>query len=280
MTVVLSLLAAFSYGVGDFFGGIASKKLHPVAVSIYAHATSLTVALLATLIVNSTWSISGSTSGAIAGACEAVGFLGFYYVLSLGSVAIIAPLVALIYAVVPVAWAVLGGEQLTTFAWIGMLAGITAIYALTKTGGKRPTSLKNAKLALAISSVSGISWGFATIALNFAPTESGATPAATGALVSLLAVLALKAVLGSTVKLEASVATKLDSMLSGGLFGLANTLILLALASGQLALVGFLTALYPLATVFLARLFLKDHISKTQWFGIFLAVTAAILMSQ
>ena len=70
-----------------------------------------------------------------------------------------------------------------------------------------------------------------------------------------------------------------NSMFSGGLFGFANAFILLALATGALALVGLLTAMYPLATVLLARFALKEHISRWQWVGIIGAVTAAALMS-
>ena len=289
-TVVFSLLAALSYGTADFFGGIASRRMSPVLVSLFSHIASFVAALGMTLFMTSHWSAEGSYFGAIAGACEAVGFLLFYYVLSIGSIAVIAPIVSVIYAIVPVAWAVALGDALPPLAWVGVALGFGAILALSLGESSddghgdpipsRETHSKMGvrKLSLLLAVIAGVTWGFATVALDYAPSEAGATPAVAGAATSFVIVILIFVIGRKYINTTTAKAPVAQSLISGALFGIANALILVALLSGSLALVGLLTALYPLATVLLARFVLKERITPIQWVGIIAAVVAAILM--
>lgn len=292
LAVLFSLTAALSYGIGDFFGALAARKLHPVSVSVVGHAASTGAASLALVWIPSVWSATGTWSGVIAGACEAIGFLVFYYVLAVGPVAIVAPMVSVIYAVVPVVWAVCIGEPLSPLAATGVALGLAAVVALSiapKGGAESDEERAAAEAAgrkpgvngwmIGLATVGGVTWGLATVALDVAPSESGATPAVAGAITALGIVLLVFAIMRKRISTPFTVASVRNSMLSGGLFGIANAFILLALVSGALALVGLLTAMYPLATVLLARFALKEHISKIQWLGIAAAIGAAALMS-
>lgn len=278
--VVFSLIAAASYGVGDFFGALAARKLHPISVSLVGHAASTLAASLALIFIPSLWSAGGTWSGVIAGACEAVGFLVFYYVLAVGPVAIVAPMVSVIYAIVPVAWAVCAGAQLSPLAAAGVALGLGSVVALSVAPKELddPKTRINGWLVL-LATIGGTTWGFATVALDMAPTAAGATPAVAGALTALGLVAVVYLFARRRIPTPFTKDSVRNSMLSGGLFGFANAFILLALATGALALVGLLTAMYPLATVLLARFVLKEHISRWQWVGIIGAVTAAALMS-
>lgn len=290
--VLFSLIAAASYGVGDFFGALAARKLHPISVSLVGHTASTVAASLALIFIPSIWSAGGTWSGVIAGACEAVGFLVFYYVLAVGPVAIVAPMVSVIYAIVPVAWAVCGGAQLSPLAAAGVALGLGSVVALSvapRGGAESAEELAAAAAAgrkpginiwlVALATIGGTTWGFATVALDMAPTAAGATPAVAGALTALGLVAVVYLFARGRIPTPFTKDSVRNSMFSGGLFGFANAFILLALATGALALVGLLTAMYPLATVLLARFALKEHISRWQWVGIFGAVTAAALMS-
>jgi drug/metabolite transporter (DMT)-like permease len=52
-----------------------------------------------------------------------------------------------------------------------------------------------------------------------------------------------------------------------------------ALHLGNLAVVSVLSSLYPLATVLLAAIVLRERISRIQVLGIALAILAAVLLS-
>ncbi len=70
----------------------------------------------------------------------------------------------------------------------------------------------------------------------------------------------------------------ITSAVAGALLGIGNILLVVALHSGNLAVVAVLMGLYPVGTVILARLVLKERMSLVQFFGVALAITAAILL--
>jgi drug/metabolite transporter (DMT)-like permease len=59
----------------------------------------------------------------------------------------------------------------------------------------------------------------------------------------------------------------------------ANLFFTLASREGSLSVVSVLTALYPLGTIILARVFLNEKIAKTQLTGIILALGCSALLA-
>ena len=278
---LLSLIAAAAYGVGDFFGAIASRRTHPILVSFIGHVFYALTAFLGLLLIQGQWSTDATWTGIATGASEALGFLVFYYALTLGRVAMVAPLVSVIYAIVPVVWGLVAGDQLSPAGWVGVVLGLLAVLALSLESGDADEANKKPLLVvLALSLGGGVMWGFSTVALSYAPEDSGMVPVFlagfTAFVLLTLIVLANRAKMTQAYTSEALV----PSIWSGVLFGVANLFIITALRYGSLSLVGLLTALYPLATVFLARFILKEQIGRVQGFGIGLAVLAAVLLSQ
>jgi len=66
---------------------------------------------------------------------------------------------------------------------------------------------------------------------------------------------------------------------AGALDSLANLSFLLAVREGELAVVAVITALYPAATVLLARALLAERIGATQLAGLGLAAVAVSLLA-
>ena len=71
----------------------------------------------------------------------------------------------------------------------------------------------------------------------------------------------------------------LAAVAAGVLLGAANALLMTALHAGNLAVVSVLSSLYPLATVLLAALVLRERVTRLQIAGIALALVAAVLLS-
>lgn len=276
----LSLLAAAAYGVGDFFGATATRRSHPILVSFIGHIFYAVVALLGLLVFRGTWSTETCVWGVTTGASEALGFLVFYYALSVGNVALVAPLVSVVYASIPVLWGLGSGDSLNTVQILGLALGLVSVLALSIEKSTEEKASKNRlTYVLALSLVGGIMWGFSTVALSYAPKNSGMAPVFLAGLTAffLLAITLLVTRRQVIPKLEISAIQ--PAIWSGVLFGVANLLIITALRFGSLTLVGLLTALYPLATVVLARLVYKEHITGLRWVGIGLAVLAASILS-
>jgi len=69
------------------------------------------------------------------------------------------------------------------------------------------------------------------------------------------------------------------TILAGVLDSSANVLFLTAMRMGALSVVSVLTALYPLGTIVLARLVLKEKIAKVQLAGVLLALACSALLA-
>lgn len=277
---VISLLAAAAYGVGDFFGATATRRSHPILASFIGQIFYAIVALLGLAIFGGTWSQEAGMWGLVTGTCEAVGFLVFYYALNVGNVSLVAPLVSVIYATIPVLWGIASGEVLALPQLGGLALGLLAVWALTKEpASDEQTSRRPIAYALALCLVGGAMWGFSTVALSYVPGNSGMVPILVAGLTALGMLSIATFVSRRKVLPTYSRSAMQPSIWSGALFGIANLFIISALRVGSLTLVGLLTALYPLATVILSRIVFKERITKLRWFGIALAVIAAALMS-
>ncbi|MEY4276416.1 MAG: hypothetical protein RIS26_879 [Actinomycetota bacterium] len=277
---MISLLAATAYGVGDFFGAIATRRSHPILASFIGQIFYVLVALIGLVFFAGNWSEGAGFWGLVTGTCEAVGFLVFYYALNVGSVSLVAPLVSVIYATIPVLWGLASGEVLALPQLFGLGLGLLAVWALTKEpASDEQTSRRPIAYVLVLCLVGGAMWGFSTVALSYVPENSGMVPILVAGLTAFAMLAVAMLARRRTVWPQFTRAAITPSIWSGALFGIANLFIISALRVGSLTLVGLLTALYPLATVILSRIVFKEQITRLRWFGIALAILAAALMS-
>lgn len=72
---------------------------------------------------------------------------------------------------------------------------------------------------------------------------------------------------------------RLPAVLSGLLDMSSNALFVMAMWHGQLTTVGLLTSLYPVSTVLLARMALRERIRPTQHVGVLLAFSCVLLVA-
>jgi drug/metabolite transporter (DMT)-like permease len=70
-----------------------------------------------------------------------------------------------------------------------------------------------------------------------------------------------------------------QALLAGALLVVANILLVIGLHLGELAIMGVLNALYPLGTVLLALIVLRERLSRLQLAGIALALAASVVLA-
>ena len=305
LTVLLGLSGALVYGFADFLGGLASRRVRAVTVAAVAAAVGIAPLLLGLVVVGgrSTW--TGTIWGAVAGVSGGVGVLLLYRALAIGPMSVLSPLTAVFAAVVPVLVAVVRGTALSGLAIGALVVAVVAVVlvaAVRDTSGARVTAV-----GLVTAAVAGCGFGGIVLAYDQTPADSGVAPLivsrvlqavllGTAAVVSGLvrrpggagdpatrADVAGSAVPpGPTVRLSVRWPVRLvvAVVACGVLDALANVFIQAGLHSSDdpatLPVVSVLNALYPIGTVVLAGIVLRERLTAVQWSGIVLAFAASV----
>lgn len=312
VVVILGLLSSVFYGASDFFGALTARRVTVIKASILINAAATTIAAAALLVTAWTFSTHALLAGLIAGAFATVGMVTFYAALAIGPMSLLAPLISLVQTSIPVIVSAVTGNALSAGAWVAIFIGLSATVLISIPAGAAVERITPRGAILAL--VSAITLGLSVVALDQAPTASGVFPAfldvGTGLvlLVPLLAfrrtrekipwldhdrpgapeavdpipvvrsVVVRSVVVRSVAGRSAAMRVLALGIVAGVLLGFGNILLVLALHTGNLAVVAVLVSLYPLATVILAWAVLKERLSLFQFGGVALAITAAVML--
>lgn len=277
MPIVLAVCGALVYGFADFAGGFASRRAPALAVVLSGQIASLIVLVVVLVAAPAPFSLAGAAWGASAGGIGAVALLLFYRSLSAGSMSVVAPITALVSAIVPVVAGLALGERPSAIAWSGIALALVAVLLVAAEGGAPPAlaALRGPVLAGALAA--GVGFGTWVVLLSQAPADSGFWPTAGARVASVVLLLAVAAVGRRRIVPRGAPATLVVASGSGDL--VANLLFVLATRSGLLSVVGVVLALYPAGTVLLALLVLHERLHRIQVVGLALAATGVVLIA-
>jgi drug/metabolite transporter (DMT)-like permease len=283
LTAILGLFTALSYGAADFFAALAARRMRVVIVTCAASLSGLILLLLLLPIVGASFSQEAIFWGFLGGLSSIVALLTLYASLALGPISIVSPLGALLSAIVPAAvGVVLLGERFTGVGWVAIAMALIAVVLVGFVPGDNVQLPKPRAIVLAMIAGTGI--GLAVVSLARSPEDSGIGPIIvmrTTAFV-LLGVIVLFSVLRKSATAEIKhQGPKLWVLVAsaGVLDATANIFFTLASRSGSLTVTGVLTALYPLGTILLARLVLKEKVALVQKIGIALTLVASLMLA-
>ena len=197
----------------------------------------------------------------------------FFRALAAGRMSVIAPLAALVMALVPVVTDIVGGVALPAGRWGGVGLALIAIPALAfrRDTGSGSLSLRQ-EIAYAVSA--GIGFAGFFVCVGHTSTESGQWPVA-------FASLAATATMGvlCIARRERLGRPPTLALLTGVLLVGSGLAINHALQIGPLAVVTVLGSLYPLATCALANRFDHEPIGRINVVGIIAAVGGASMIA-
>jgi drug/metabolite transporter (DMT)-like permease len=277
MAVLFALLAAAAYGVSDFVGGLASRRIPAITVLMASYPIG-TVLIAAALPVYGgpisagtlAWSLSGGAAGL-------VGVALLYYALGQAPMNVISPVTAVMTAVVPIVAGVLQGERPRLLAWIGIVLGLVAVTLITRQPADHPHGpIGWRPLTMAV--LSGVGFGAYFICLARTDEDSGLWPVVLSRMMAVLLVVPLAAALAGFVRIPRPVLAL--AAVAGILDAVANLAFLLASRHGLLSLSSVITALYPAGTVLLAVLILKERTGAVQRVGLGVAAAAVVLLTR
>jgi drug/metabolite transporter (DMT)-like permease len=314
VVTILALAAAALYGTADFLGGVASRRTSVfVVLALTVPAGALVMVVLALLgeapglaglaghggpgapVSAAGWSAVGWA--AVSGVCGAFGLVAFYAGFAAAPISVVAPVAALVSAVLPVGVALAGGERPGPGVVAGGLVCLIAIVLVSAQPAQHQTgapgrarqdahqhsgtrSAGSGRLAaLGYGVLAGAGFGLFFIFLKNAGQSGVLWP------------VAISRSAGTVVALGIALATRTRpwprggwkvagiALVSGTLDAAANVCYVLATRAGMFGLAVVITSLYPGMTVLLARLVLGERMRWLQRTGLLLAAVGVVLVT-
>ena len=276
MSILMALLSAAVYGVGDWLGGRASRVQKSLVVAALGQTVSLVMVSAVVLVAGT--SVPGAATwwwAAGGGIVGSLGVVGLYHGFAHGDVSVVAPVSAVVGAAVPVAVGLASGERPGVFAIVGIVVAVSAVALVS---GALGTHQHNTPRRIVVLSVFvGACFGSLFVALERTDTHSGMWPLVIARFASVPFLLIVSGVVRARpVKHRGS----LQIAMVAGVFDMgANLLYLVAVRGGMLAIVAVVASLYPASTVALALVVDKERVGKWQFVGMGAAAAALVLVS-
>ena len=277
LSVFYGLMSALAWGAGDFAGGVASRKTGAFRVVLFSEIVGLLVLAPAALIVGEALPDTMSwIQAALAGGLGCLGLLLLYHAMTTGMLSIAAPVSALTAAILPVVIGAFtegipGGPVIMGFAF-----ALMAVWLVSQ-NQEGPRHILSHLADLRIPLFAGVGFGCYFVLMHSAASESTMWPmlASRSAGLAVVGLFMLTRRDSFRVLPGAMPVIALNAILD--ICG--NAFYILAGQTGRLDVSAVLSSLFPGATILLARLILKERLSRTQWVGIAAALVAIVLFT-
>ncbi len=260
MGVLLGMLSSLSVGASEYFGRRAMNYAGALNLAILGQGTAALVSILLVLVVPSTFNLHDVLIGALSGIGVGVGMVAYLLGLRRSSATVVAPVVAVMVAVLPAGYVMAAGDRPSIFVFAGVV--VCALGLGLVASGVRVVGLRK---GLFWGTVSGLAFGVGMTVLVETSQDSGAWPSlmqrGTACLVSILLAL------GGRVSIVPTVGSRLLGTLMGVSAAGATFLYILGVQADPLpAAVG--GAMFPAVSVAVGRLAFGDEVRGWQFAGL------------
>jgi len=282
MVYLLALLSAAFYGAADFTGGFASRRAPMFTVVTISQGAGLLSLLMVLPLLGPASPIGADYAwGAASGLAGGFGVGLLYRALAIGTMGVVAPTTSVCAVVIPVLAGFARGEHLPAPVTTGIVLAVVAIVLLGQESAHpdhpapRPPQY-GLPSGMWHALASGVAIGFFFLLLANARSEAGLWPLVAARVAGIPVFAAIVVATGASFRLPRGLGWL---VIGGGVLDmLANVLYLLATRYGSLAIAVTLVSLYPASTVLLARVVLRERLSRLQMIGMAGALVAVLLI--
>lgn len=279
MAVLLAALSALTFGAGDFSGGLSARRIAAQWTTAVAQATGLVLIVVVATVVGGSPGPADLGLGVAAGLCGGSALIAFYWAMAQGPMSVVAPLSAVMSAIVPTIAGMVDGERPGALGLVGIVLALPAIVLISREPEPEDDDADRSPATprvVAAATLSGVGFGLFFTLVSRSADDSGLWPLAGARSAAIvLALLVVVAVRPARPRVDG---VRL-AMLAGCLDSSANVLFLLASRQGLLTLVGVIGAMYPASTVVLARVVLGERLARHQLVGLAIAAGAVVLIA-
>ncbi len=265
MTLALALLGSLMWGVADFLGGLISKTYKVAYVLVISQFFGLLTMAIYFFFANDGWDWRAGFMASLASLSGFFGMMSFYKALATGTMGIVSPIASL-GAILPVAAGIWSGEQPSGMQFLGILFALLGVALASGPELNGASAAKPVFLAIG----AAIGFGACFIFLKEGGAYSVSTTMILMRVQSILIGLFMIWRAKSVIRVQP---VHLGLLVLVGAFDvLANVAFATASQSDLLAIVSVLSSLYPVVTVLMAWLFLKERLMAIQYVGIVIAL--------
>ncbi len=274
LAIACGLSSALAWGAGDFAGGFAARRGNALTVVLFSQLIGGTLLLiLAATVSRSVPPTRHLVSGGLAGIFGVLGLIGLYKGLAQGRMGLVAPLSAIVAAIVPMAFSFLAEGHPGSLRLIGFGIAMVAVWFLSSPGVG--STIKHGELRTSL--FAGLGFGLFFIFIDQASDQAVLWPlvaARAAAIVVMLIILVATRQLAPPPQSRLAFIT-----LAGILDTVGNAAFGLATHLGRLDIAAILASLYPVSTVMLAWLVLRERLGRRQWLGVVIAGVGLVLIA-
>ncbi len=273
VAAALALTAAGCWGAGDFSGGLAARRSDPLRSVLFVYSVGLLALIVVALARGEPLSPASDLGwGALAGLFGMLGVILLFRAFTTGRMGIAAPVSGVLATALPVVFNAFTQGLPGYLQLVGFVIALIGIWLLS-----RPESIGGRPAGLGLAIVAGLCFGSFFITLDQVSKASTFWPLVSGRLTACAAMLVYSLLTRRPMPMQG---------LPWGLFVLAgildvagNVVFLLAVQYGRLDVGAVLASLYPAFTAVLARITIKENITRLQMVGVSAAMLAIVLIT-
>ena len=270
--VLLGVGSAVAWGTGDFAGGLAARRSSGLVVTAGAQLIGLLALLVGVLVLRPAAPQAATIGfGALAGIGGGLGLAALYRGLGLGSMGLVSAVSGLGAVLIPLGVGIwLWGNDVQALQLIGVALALAAVAAAS---GATTKGVSREGLVLALIAALGFGLWFVFI-------DRAASHDRLWALVISRASATLLVGGTAAVRARRAAPPTLPLIAVAGVADVAaNAMVVLAFATIPVGVAAALSGTYPLATMLLARVTLKESLPRLGLAAVFLAVAGIVFIS-
>jgi drug/metabolite transporter (DMT)-like permease len=271
-SIGLALAASVTWGLADFFGPLKGRTLGALRVLVYVQIGGLTAIVLIVAIRGKGPADVGALLAIPAAISGTLGLYAYYRGIAVGAISIVAP-IAGISAVVPVVVGIESCDRPSPWQWFGIAASLMGVFLAAREPGQTNRIAAGVGLAL----LAAIGFGGYFPPMHAAGNADFWWASLIFRITSTTVILAVVAVRRPSLRVPAVEVPLLALIGTGDMLG--NLLFAAASTSGLVSITSVLASLYPIVTVLLARIVLKERVAHPQEAGIVLTLAGVALIS-
>lgn len=280
-TVLLALAASLCWGTADFTAGLKARTVALPTVLLLAQGVGLLLSVPLVALSGRALPAAGVALASLgAGAAVIAGLACFYRALAAGTMSVVAPVAATGVAI-PVLVGLFSGNRLAAVQALGMLAAVLGVVLASRHPAAQSSAAgrRAHRDSIGLAVIAAVAFGCYFLLAHIGTRGGVAWLLLLSNITGVAGVLAIAMLTRSPLPARAPPGDLLVLALAGvvefaatGLYGLANR-------HGELSVVAVAGSLYPVATVLLAWVVLRERLVRVQALGVSLALVGVALIA-